>query len=113
MTWSQDHVRATSCKYSVIIQCCDPPIPAYYLNTNSENVARRLFEQLKREEIEAGGGGEFSITLYKHNKKTKIKYFRVTQAEGGYDHPYVYGIIYEDAEELEDFSYGDLAALGV
>ncbi len=111
MQWSQEYVRATSCKYSVIIECCDPPVPAHYLNTNNEKVARRLFEQLKSEEIEAGGGGEFSITLYKHRKKTKIKYFRVSKDEGGYDFPYVYGILYQDAEKLDEFNYGDMAAL--
>ena len=112
MQWSQEYVRSTTCKYTVITQCCDPPIPAYYLNTNSEKAARKLFNQLKEEEIEAGGGGEFTITLYEHEKQTKPKYHRVKANEGEYDHPYVYGIFYPDAKILDEFDYMDLIRMG-
>lgn len=106
------YLRPTPCKFTVIIQCCDPPIPAYYWNTNDGNAADRLFEQLKEEEIEALGGGEFTITLYEHAKKTKPVLHRLSAKDGEYDHPYVYGIFYPEAKTLKEFSYGDLHRMG-
>jgi len=106
--WSRFYVRPTTCKYTVVTQCCDPPIPAAYFNTNNKKAARRAFEKLKAEEIEKGGGGEFSITLYEHKKKPeKVVYHRLSAEEGDYDHPYVYGIFYDNKSILDEFTYMD------
>lgn len=112
MQWTQYYLRSTTCKYTVVIQCCDPPIPAFYFNTNSEKAARKLFKELKEEEIEQLGGGEFTITLYEHEKQTKPTYHRLSAEEGDYDHPYVYGIFYPEAKTLDEFSYMDLIRMG-
>ena len=108
MQRSFNHVRATKNLFTVCIQCCDPPIPAHYVNTNYEAGAKKLFESLKQTEIDEGGGGEFTIMFWKHGWKPTIKYMRVEADESEYGHEFVYYIDYPDSEVLGEFSYMDL-----
>ena len=111
LSYKHNYVRKTTCEFTVVFQCVDPPVPCGYLNTNNEAHARRVFEALKQQEIDNLGGGEFTLTLYRHTKpfdEREIKYWAIKEKESDYDFPYVYAIMYKNSETLAEFSYMDL-----
>lgn len=105
----REYVRATSLPFTVVLQCVDPPLPVFYQNFGDEGQARNLFEKLKANEIKEGGGGEFSLTLFQHPKRTKINYMTTTDdsVSGSLGLPFVYAIDYPEAIILKEFSYMD------
>ena len=95
----------TSKLYTVVIQCCDPPVKAVYWHTKAEGRAKSIFNQLVAEEKKEGGGGEFSINLYKHRKPyPKVDNMVTTEDKESF----VYYIHYPESEEIDSFSYMDL-----
>lgn len=89
-------------RYTVELSCCDPVERVYETSTNDLKRAHKIFEALKANEVERGGGGEFTLSLFEHSPGTVRKCM--------YDDDGTpYYIFFSDSKELENFSYMDLA----
>jgi hypothetical protein len=118
MRWNRGGAfcHSTRKKFTVVVQCCDPPVPVWFLNTNDEAQAQWAFLHQKNDEIKSGGGGEFEIVMFQHYTRVElfrqnpIKTMKVPAAESEYDgKTYVYNIDYPKSIRVQTFSYMDLA----
>jgi len=113
MRASRNYVIKTRRRFTVVIQCVDPPVPCFIFNTDDRQKAGKLFKRLKDTEIENLGGGEFTITWYEHDgpyNLIMIKCWRLKAEESDSGEPYVYAILYENSRVVEEFSYVDMHA---
>lgn len=92
-------------EYSVILQCCDPPVPVLHCCYNNVLTAFRKYHKLVETEIKMGGGGEFTISLYKHNVKRPLWELYTDKDED--NNEFVHSIYFNEieTEELYSFDY--------
>lgn len=90
-------ISPTKKLFTVVFQYCDPPQPILIYNTNSESKAYKYFRKMKKKEIKNNGGGEFSITLYKHRHDPSFRYIHRTNG-------HIYGLEY-NSEVIDEFNY--------
>jgi hypothetical protein len=89
-------------KYTVTLSCCDPVERVHETSTDSLKRARKIFGDIKANEIRQGGGGEFTLSLFEHSEKTVRKCMYD-------DEKTPYYVFFEGSKELDSFGYMDLA----
>lgn len=56
--YRRTYIRPTPMRFTVALQCCDPPVPVATFNTNDEVEAFKAFADIRAENIQNGGGGD-------------------------------------------------------
>lgn len=102
-------VGMTPKPFTLVVQCCDPPLPVCYMHSKSLKRLKDCFDGLVADEKENGvvGGSEFSFLLYKHNLGSAVKVM-VNDDDFYANFPYVYNLDFTDSEVLHEFNYMDL-----
>ena len=102
-------VGMTPKPFTLVVQCCDPPIPVCYMHSKSLKRLKEAFDSIVTDEKENGmaGGSEFSFILFKHNPGSTVKVMR-TEDDSYADFPYVYNLDFTDSEIVHEFNYMDL-----
>lgn len=92
-----------NCRYTVVLQCCDPTVPVLVTHHIKLAKARKIFESLRDSEIAEGvaGGSEFSLELWQHGSKPTAE--TMQDDEGT-----LYNVTYPESTQLDRFSYMDL-----
>lgn len=102
--------RRPKTRYTVSLECWDPPNPCFTAATDSSEEALYLYANLVGEEIRECGGGEFIITLWSHDldkngfgPKPKVMYD---------DDGVLYHMSYPGSQRLMEFCYMELVDRG-
>lgn len=116
MITAKNTVSMTSERYSVVLVCCDPPVPARFAHTDAANVADRIYHMLRRGEFDAWRqsgtlGGEWEITLWQHTRLSQVTYRTTHHPVEGSD-PFVYLMSFEGSKVLKRCSYMELIEAG-
>ena len=105
-------VGKTAKAFTLLVQCCDPPIPVSYVHSNRLKVLKKEFDAIVKDEKENGlaGGSEFEFKIFEHTAETKKPVVMVTDNDRYADFPFVYNLDFPGSKVIEKFDYMDLFA---